>query len=171
MYGNYGAVRTISAFFVVLAWILIIIGSFIAMLGLFELVANATSQGQNPFGVASGTTTLISGFSLAFSGFLMLAFGQAIRLFVDIAVNTSRIAEHTAATVSFFGRVANRGAQAQQPIATESRPSPYADSGVYEGVAWQSFADGRVSAKINGEVKEFQSGNEFTRYVHASKTK
>ena len=98
------------------------------------------------------------------SGLLLLSAGQAIRVFIDIAVQTAPIgdiAANTAKTVAFFERMS--GTQ-PEPAA----PPTYAEA-VWEGYTWRQYSDGHVEAYIENEWKRFDNSAEFGRYIAARK--
>jgi len=89
----YPVLRLISICFLAFGWICIGI-SILAIVALISILATALSQGGIGFGIFSLPTFGSIALGFFVGGLMWVAFGEMIRVFVDIALNTHRIYQH-----------------------------------------------------------------------------
>ncbi len=157
---KYRGLQALSVFLMIFGTAFLAGGVILLMLGLMDL-SNVQSQ-MYGFNAVFGIWKIGSGLGSMLSGLLLLAAGQAIRVFIDIAVQTAPIAEiaiNSAKTVAFFERMSGQNPDSDAPV----------EEGEYRGYRWRAYRDGRVEGEMNGETKQFKSANDFTKYANLTR--
>lgn len=106
---RYAGLRVISSVLRVVGWLTLMV-SLIALIGaLGTFSATSATPGQSGWlsgiGALGALGAVGFAFSSAISGIQMIAFGEIIRVLVDIAVNTGRLDEVSADTGFFRQRL------------------------------------------------------------------
>ncbi len=173
---KYGALRSISGILVFVGWLLLVAGLIGAVFGLLEMTSAQQTYGPGSVNLAFGFSKMIAGITALVTGVLVIAMGQVIRLFIDIALQTAPIAliaENSSKTVAFFERVNSRvspgspiGADkaATSAAQAQSDPKTIKDEGIDErGRKWRLYNDGSLDLQTSEGMRTFSSYSEYSK--------
>jgi hypothetical protein len=174
---KYGALRSISGILVFVGWLLLVAGLIGAVFGLLEMTSVQQTYGPGSVNLAFGFSKMIAGITALVTGVLVIAMGQVIRLFVDIALQTAPIAliaENSSKTVAFFERVNSRVSPgspigADKPATNAAQAQARAKEVINQGVdicdrKWRQYDDGSIDLQTSKGLKTFSSHSEYSKY-------
>ena len=116
--GSYPALRIISALLRLVGWCSLILAVFIFFVGISAGPQLNHYFNNTPYGGGAGAlvTSLVVSIALSFfmAGLWNLAIGEALKVFVDIALNTEVLKDVAADTNYFYERLAQPSNQTEQ---------------------------------------------------------
>ena len=174
---KYGALRSISGILVFVGWLLLVAGLIGAVFGLLEMTSAQQIYGPGSVNLALGFGKMIAGITALVTGVLVIAMGQVIRLFVDIALQTAPIAliaENSSKTVAFFERVNSRVSPgspigADKPTTNTAQAETRAKTIKDEGVdvrrrKWRMYDDGSIDLQTSKGLRTFSNYSEYSKF-------